>query len=327
MPSSVAIISHPDYALHLTGSGHPERPERIAAIIEALTEANLIVSEDILTPQPASDDLLRLCHTNEYLSLLKDEVSMLKETGVRDTCVRLSTGDAVICCDSLHCARLAVGGALLGVDTVLAEGPPSRVYCVARPPGHHATPGRGMGFCLLNAIAIAARYAQQKYGLSKIAIVDWDVHHGNGTQEIFEKDPSVLYASIHESPLYPFTGRKKEAGEGQGVGYTVNCPITAGPEARERVMHAFNHIILPALHAFQPQLILVSCGFDAHYLDPLGGLQLKDADYAALTQELVKLATTHCAGRLVSFLEGGYSLEALASASIAHVQALLLPQV
>ena len=316
--STVTIISHPDYQLHLTGSEHPESPKRINATLDGLVNAGLLVRNECLEPSPVDEKLLLLCHTDEYVQLVKNEVATLQDLGVQNACAPLSTGDAMICSNSFYCALLAIGGVLLGVDSVFSAERPNRAFCVIRPPGHHASKQQGMGFCLFNNVGIAARYAQKNYGLKRVAIIDWDVHHGNGTQRLFEEDSSVLYASIHESPLYPFTGETQATNSER----LINCPITKGSDAPERVLHALTHFILPALDTFKPQLLFISCGFDAHRLDPLGNLGLTDKEYSLMTEHLVNCAETHCDGRIVSALEGGYSLEALASASAAHIEAL-----
>ncbi len=195
-------------------------------------------------------------------------------------------------------------------------------FCVVRPPGHHASAAIGMGFCFFNNVAIGARYAQQRYGAERVLIADWDVHHGNGTQNIFYRDASVLFFSTHQSPWYPGTGAASERGEDDGAGKTINCPFPAGSGARE-ILGAFREVLLPAANAFRPDFILISAGFDSRINDPLGQFLLTDADFADLTHMLTDLAGTHCSGRLVSVLEGGYSLEGLANAAESHLRALI----
>ena len=197
----------------------------------------------------------------------------------------------------------------------------ANAFCAVRPPGHHATPDRGMGFCLFNNVAIAARYAQKKYGIARVAIVDWDVHHGNGTQDIFYSDGSVFYFSTHQSPWYPGTGAANETGEGKGKGATLNCPFPAGSGTKE-ILGAFQGKLIPAMRDFKPELVLLSAGFDSRLGDPLGQFTLSDADFADLTTLMLDVAHQYAGGRLVSVLEGGYSLTGLASASAAHVEAL-----
>jgi acetoin utilization deacetylase AcuC-like enzyme len=194
-------------------------------------------------------------------------------------------------------------------------------FCAVRPPGHHAEAARGMGFCLFNNAALAARHAQQQHGLGRVLIVDWDVHHGNGTQEIFYEDSSVFYFSIHQSPLYPGTGARAETGAGAGRGTTLNCPFPAGA-GRAEILPAFREQLVPAMESFRPELVIVSAGFDSREGDPLGGLRLTDEDFEELTRLLLDLAKRHAGERLVSILEGGYHLPGLARAAAAHVQAL-----
>jgi acetoin utilization deacetylase AcuC-like enzyme len=234
----------------------------------------------------------------------------------------LSTGDTAIGERSLTITLQAAGGVLEAVNAVFASRA-KNAFCVVRPPGHHATPDRGMGFCIFNNVALAARHAQRQHGLEKVLIVDWDVHHGNGTQEIFYADPSVFYFSTHQWPWYPGTGSPKEIGEGKGAGTTLNCPFPAGAGREEIVEQAFRGKLLPAADRFKPDLVLISAGFDSRAGDPLGGFRLADEDFADLTRLVAGIAREHAGGRLVSVLEGGYALEGLASASAAHVRALM----
>jgi acetoin utilization deacetylase AcuC-like enzyme len=233
----------------------------------------------------------------------------------------LSTGDTGISRASFESALLAAGGALTGIDLVIQH-PGSKVFCIVRPPGHHACSTRGMGFCLFNNVAIAARYAQRKYGLGKVLIADWDVHHGNGTQEIFNNDPTVFYFSTHEKGLYPGTGTEQETGEGAAKGTKLNYPILPGKQARKEVLHAFERL-RERMKDFKPDLVLISAGFDGHEADPLGHLNLTDEDYFHLGSILSSIADEHAQGRLVSVLEGGYNLSALMTASVAHVNGLM----
>jgi acetoin utilization deacetylase AcuC-like enzyme len=233
----------------------------------------------------------------------------------------LSTGDTDIDRSSWRVAKHAAGGVLDAVDAVM-DGRARNAFCVVRPPGHHATASRGMGFCLLNNIALAARYAQRRYGVERVLIVDWDVHHGNGTQEIFYRDPSVFFFSTHQWPLYPGTGRADETGAGAGQGTTMNFPFPAGSGRRE-ILSAVEDALMPAADLFRPDLVLISAGFDSRSGDPLGRFTLTDEDFADLTQRVMELADRHAGGRLVSMLEGGYNIEGLASATAAHVKVLM----
>jgi acetoin utilization deacetylase AcuC-like enzyme len=266
-----------------------------------------------LAPRAAGDEEILACHTESYLRTVRHDVASGADA--------LSTGDTAIGERSLTVALQAAGGVLEAVDAVVARRA-KNAFCVVRPPGHHATPDRGMGFCIFNNVALAARHAQRKHGIEKVLIVDWDVHHGNGTQEIFYADPSVFYFSTHQWPWYPGTGSPKEIGEGKGAGTTLNCPFPAGAGRKEIVEQAFRGKLLPAAERFKPDLVLISAGFDSRAGDPLGGFRLADEDFADLTRLMMEVACTHAGGRLVSVLEGGYALDGLASASAAHVQAL-----
>ena len=293
---------------HDTGRGHPERPERFDAAFNALKDLHLAPIE----PRVAHEDELALCHSREYIRLVEREIM----TGFHE----LSTGDTVICPRSLDAALRATGGVLNAVDGVFAKRV-RNAFCIVRPPGHHATPTRGMGFCLFNNIAIGARYAQQKHGAGRVLIADWDVHHGNGTQDIFYTDGSVFFFSTHQHPWYPGTGLPDETGEGKGAGMIMNCPFPAG-SGRKEILGAFQDKLMPAADKIKPELVLISAGFDSRVDDPLGNFLLSDADFADLTHVMLEIADKHAGGRLVSVLEGGYNLIGLASAARAHVQAL-----
>lgn len=319
--NNVAIIADDRFTHHLTGLGHPERPSRYLAIINALEKAQLKTKENSIIPRSATEEEILYCHTKEYLELVKAEVELCKNSKVQTGELMLSTGDAQICPDSYEIAKLAVGATLNGVDSVLGNSF-SSAFCVVRPPGHHACSNAGMGFCIFNNIAIGARYAQKKYGVERVLIADWDIHHGNGTQEIFEDDPSVFYFSTHRSPFYPGTGLKNEHGIGPGVGTTLNVPIDANSNDRVEILKAFKIDLVDAMKKFKPNLVMISAGFDAHYLDPLGGFHLQSDDYAKLTEILKQIADEHCNGKIVSVLEGGYSLQALAECAVAHVKHL-----
>ena len=307
-----AILADPVYKEHQTGRSHPERPERMDAVVHALERDGAIKDALRIPVRSATEDELALCHTRPYIEIAKHDVA----SGLRD----LSTGDTQISPRSFDVALKAAGGLLNAVDAVV-DRKAANAFCAVRPPGHHATPDRGMGFCLFNNVAIAARYAQKKHGIGRVVIVDWDVHHGNGTQDIFYSDGSVFYFSTHQSPWYPGTGAANETGEGKGEGSTLNCPFPAGSGARE-ILGAFQSKLIPAMRNFKPELVLLSAGFDSRLGDPLGQFTLSDADFADLTTLMLEVAHQYAGGRLVSVLEGGYSLTGLASASAAHVQAL-----
>jgi acetoin utilization deacetylase AcuC-like enzyme len=293
---------------HHTGRNHPERPERFDAALGALDGLELLKIE----PRVAIEDEIALCHGRQYIRLVEREVV----TGFHE----LSTGDTIISTRSLDAALRAAGGILNAVDAVVDK-KAENAFCIVRPPGHHATPIRGMGFCIFNSIAIAARYAQRKYGIDRVLIADWDVHHGNGTQDVFYTDGSVFFFSTHQHPWYPGTGLPDETGEGAGEGMTLNCPFPAG-SGRKEILGAFQEKLMPVADEVKPELVLISAGFDSREGDPLGNFFLTDADFADLTRVMLEIADKHAGGRVVSVLEGGYSLTGLAAAVRAHVEAL-----
>lgn len=300
------------YLAHDTGHGHPERPARLEAVERALTESGLVERCGAIEPRPAGTDELALCHSREYIALAEQDVAAGREM--------LSTGDTNISPASFRIAKLAAGGVLEAVDAVL-EGRVANAFCAVRPPGHHARPAQGMGFCLFNNIAIGARHAQKQHGADRVAIVDWDVHHGNGTQDVFYSDGSVFFFSTHQSPWYPGTGDLRETGEGTGRGSTANRPFPAGA-GRDEILGAFDEV-LRSIRAFAPDLVMISAGFDSRQNDPLGQFRLTDEDFVDLTEKMLELADQTCEGRVVSVLEGGYSLDGLAAAATAHLRALL----
>ena len=311
--SPTGLVCDPAYRDHDTGPWHPEQPARVDAVIQGLHRAGLLERCRVIAPRAAAEaDLLR-CHIPLYLERVRQDVAAGLD--------QLSTGDTAIGPGSETVARLAAGGLLAAADALMA-GEVANSFAVVRPPGHHATPSRGMGFCIYNNVAIAARYLQEVHGLERILIVDWDVHHGNGTQEIFWEDPTVLVFSTHQSPLYPGTGAASERGQGAGEGFTINCPFPAGSGGAE-ILAAYREVLLPAAEAFDPQAVLVSAGFDSRHDDPLGDFLLSDDDFAALTHLVRGIADRHAGGRLLSTLEGGYDLAGLASAAAAHVGALI----
>ncbi len=310
--TATAVLIDPVYREHLAGRDHPERPERFDAVVEGLQRAGLLEGMKRVDRRAATEDELLVCHTREYLYAAKHDV----EAGHQ----YLSTGDTDITPNSWDIAVLAAGGVLNAIDAVMS-GVARNVFCGVRPPGHHATPNRGMGFCLLNNVAIAARYAQRRYGVQRVLIVDWDVHHGNGTQDIFYNDPTVFFFSTHQWPLYPGTGRADETGAGAGKGTTMNFPFPAG-SGRKEILGAVETSLIPAMDHFRPDLVLISAGFDSRAGDLLGRLTLTDRDFRDLTTAVMSIAGRHSGGRIVSVLEGGYNLSGLASATAAHVEAL-----
>jgi acetoin utilization deacetylase AcuC-like enzyme len=308
-----ALSADPICREHLAGRPHPERPERFDAVIEALRGAGSLDKMLHLEPRCATEEELLLCHTPAYLRTARHDIEAGRHY--------LSTGDTEIDGRSWEAAAHAAGGVLNAVDAVV-NGHARNAFCVVRPPGHHATASRGMGFCVLNNVALAARYAQRRHGLERVLIIDWDVHHGNGTQEIFYSDPSVFFFSTHQWPLYPGTGRADETGAGAGEGATMNFPFPAG-SGRLEILGAVENSLMPAADRFRPDLVLISAGFDSRIGDLLGRFTLSDEDFSDLTRRAVEIADRFAGGRLASVLEGGYTLEGLASAAAAHVDALL----
>jgi acetoin utilization deacetylase AcuC-like enzyme len=309
---TTALLADPIFREHLAGREHPERPERFDAVMRGLKQAGLLERLARVDARAATEEELLLCHTAEYLRTAKHDVLSGRPS--------LTTGDTDITPNSWDVAAQAVGGVLNAVDAV-ATGTVRNAFCAVRPPGHHASAGRGMGFCFFNNAALAARWAQRRHGLERVLIVDWDVHHGNGTEDIFYSDPTVFYFSTHQWPLYPGTGRADETGEGAGVGATMNFPFPAG-SGREEILGAVEASLAPAAERFRPDLLVISAGFDSRLGDPLGRFTLTDRDFADLTRAVVEIAARHAGGRVVSVLEGGYNLDGLASAAAAHVEAL-----
>jgi acetoin utilization deacetylase AcuC-like enzyme len=303
------LIHHEMFARHRTSAGHPERPDRYRAVQVALGQPTFdaLVRDEA---EVAQVDAARYVHTDAY-------VDALEEARPDEGFVYLDGGDTMMEPSTWEVVLRGVGGTIQAVDQVLT-GAVQNAFVACRPPGHHAETDRAMGFCLFNNIGIGARHAQHQHGIGRVAIVDFDVHHGNGTQEIFYSDPSVLYASTHQMPWFPGTGEARET----GVGNIFNSPLAAGDGGVE-LREAFEQRILPAVNAFEPELIIVSAGFDAHERDPLGSLCMTADDFGWVTRELMTAAEQHCAGRLVSVLEGGYDLQGLRESVSAHVAELL----
>lgn len=311
-PARTGLIYHPDYLRHLTGHGHPESPERLTAIINRLEETGLLKELTLIEPISAREEDILLIHSREHFDTIKN---------AWDNGYTALTPDTPISEESFRIAMLAAGGVLTGIDKIMA-GEIDNCMALVRPPGHHATPDNAMGFCLFNNIAIGARYLQKRHNIEKILIVDWDLHHGNGTQEAFYEDPSVLYFSTHQYPHYPGTGSIHEKGEGNGKGFTINIPMRAGTPPEE-FMNKFRDSLYDRALEFSPDFILVSAGFDAHRDDPLGELLLTDESYGEMTRIVLDIANRCCDGRVLSALEGGYNLNALARSVEAHLRAMM----
>lgn len=312
-----AIVSNPLMLLHFTGNGHPESRERLPAILNALESQNLLKEDNFFLGKAASKEILSLCHHESYINLVEKESS---EAQLFEP-VSLSTGDVYLTLNSFQAALVAVGSCLISADLVLSKQFQS-AFAVVRPPGHHATRDAGMGFCLFNNIAITARYLQKQYGLKRILIIDWDVHHGNGTQDIFYEDGDIFYFSTHQEDLYPFTGSILEKGQGKGYLSNCNIPLSSDSDTNQKFLYSYETLLANEMKHFRPECILISCGFDAHYLDPLGGLRIHGKTFEKATDAVRKIALEHAEGRIISVLEGGYNLEAIAACSVIHVKAL-----
>lgn len=310
---TTALIHHPIYEKHDTGDGHPETPERYRVVIDAIKADGRLVENLIeVTPDKAQQGIVQAAHTKEHFRRV--------ENAFAEGLNRLDA-DTVISMQSFDAALFAAGGACRAVDAVM-NGEASNAFVAVRPPGHHATAEHAMGFCLFNNVAVAARYAQNKYkDIERVAIVDWDVHHGNGTQGIFYVDPSVFFFSMHQYPWYPGTGSRGETGHGRGAGTTLNIPVKAHTPADEQ-KRSFESAIEEISKQVKPDLIIISAGFDAHLDDPLGQLLLVDGDFRSMTTTVMQWANEVCGGRVVSCLEGGYNLDTLGETVRSHVAQL-----
>ena len=308
---ATALIYDRSFLDHDTGD-HPETRGRLEVVLTELAVDESLSRELIrVVPLPASGEDIARCHSSRLVEEIRDGAAW----GLSEL-----DADTPICPESFAVARMAVGAAIRGVDLVFG-GEASNAFALVRPPGHHARPSRAMGFCLFNNVAVAARYAQARYGVEQVLVVDWDVHHGNGTQEIFYEDPSVFYFSTHQYPWYPGTGGRTETGRGAGEGATLNVPLAGGTPAPAH-REAFRDALAAVEDRFHPDLVLVSAGFDSRRGDPLGGLMLEEGDFAEMTMRVLDMADRLAAGRVVSVLEGGYNLDHLGAAVTAHVRAL-----
>ncbi|MGH7228774.1 MAG: histone deacetylase family protein [Nitrospiraceae bacterium] len=307
------FVYHSDYLKHDMGVGHPESPDRLRAIVSRLKAGGVLDRLILIEPTSVADEWITQVHEASYLTSLKRRAPVSGRVSL-DPDTSISAG-------SLPAAYLAAGGVLAAADAIMA-GRVDHAFCAIRPPGHHAESDRAMGFCLFNNVAIAARYLQRRHGVARVLIVDWDVHHGNGTQHTFDDDPSVLFFSTHQYPHYPGTGRANERGKGKGEGLTINVPMSAG-QGDEDYREIFERVLVPAADAYKPEFVLISAGFDAHRDDPLASMGLTEEGYAALTGIVAGIARRHSKSRVLSCLEGGYNLNALAASVERHVVALL----
>jgi acetoin utilization deacetylase AcuC-like enzyme len=305
-----ALITHPACLDHDTGPGHPERADRVGAVLRALDGDAFADLLREVAPQAAVEPLAR-AHSEEYVRSILAVCPAQGELAALDSDTMMSAGSA-------EAALRAAGGAVAAVDLVM-DGQADAAFVAVRPPGHHAERSQAMGFCLFNNVAIAAHHARARWGLSRIAVADFDVHHGNGTQAMFADDPGLFFASSHQSPCYPGTGHAHEHGVANNI---VNAPLLPG-SGSTAFRQVWRNLLLPALDAFAPELLIVSAGFDAHRNDPLAQLQLETDDYAWVTGELISIARRHSSGHIVSLLEGGYDLDALGQSAAAHVRAYL----
>jgi acetoin utilization deacetylase AcuC-like enzyme len=303
----VGFLYSQKFLLHRPPAGHPERPERLASLVEYLQQTGVWQKLTHVQPSPANEEDILAVHSREHYMMVKE----ICERGGG----MLDEGDTHAVRESFDAALLAAGAVTAAIDAVLTK-KVDAAFCAVRPPGHHAERDRAMGFCLFNNVAVGARYAQRAHRIERVAILDWDVHHGNGTQHIFEEDPTVFYISLHQYPFYPGTGARDERGIGDGEGFTLNIPLPAGT-GEARYLEAFDGEIVPALQQFRPSLLIISAGFDAHKDDPLGGMRLTEESFAKMTEKVTGVAPT------VSVLEGGYNLHALARSVAAHLMAMM----
>ena len=304
------LVADRRYMNHFAGRVHPERPARIAAMIE-MAEGLKRSALEHCAPREASMEELALCHSEEY-------VATVERTAI---CERTDFDpDTHASAETWATARLAAGGVLTAAEAVM-DGVADNAFAIVRPPGHHALPQRAMGFCFFNNVAIAASWLVKVRGMRRVLILDWDVHHGNGTQEIFYESPEVLYMSTHQYPFYPGTGWLDQIGSGAGAGFTVNAPMPAS-FGDDEYLRIFDQLLLPIARQFKPEFVLISAGFDCHYRDPLGGMRITDGGFIAMTRRLQRLADECCEGRMAAALEGGYDLQALAQCGRAVIDEL-----
>ncbi len=304
-----AVVIDPEYLKHDPGRGHPERAQRIKVLLDLAAELGAAFAR--IEPRAATHEEIEMCHVREYIELVRS---------TSETNGFALDGDTVTSRDSFGVGLLATGGFLRLLDAI-AAGEADNGFALVRPPGHHALPDRAMGFCLFNTAAIGAQYVRRRYGAERVLIMDWDVHHGNGTQELFYRDSSVLYMSTHQYPFYPGTGAAEEIGASEGEGFTVNVPLPAGC-GDEEYLRVFRDVIVPIADKYRPEWVLVSAGFDPHRRDPLAGMNVSESGFAAIADMLVRLAESHAGGRIALLLEGGYDLKALKESVAAVLRSL-----
>ena len=309
--SRTGFVYHPIYKEHFAGAGHPERPERLAIVLDALERSGLRDDLIELTPSRCAREHIERVHTTRLIDSIEELCKIAPAHIDADTAVSEKSFEA---------ALYAAGAGVAAADAIM-DGTIDNAFCAVRPPGHHAESDRAMGFCLFNNVAVAARYLQHAHGIEKVLVIDWDVHHGNGTQEIFYEDPTVLLFSSHQYPYYPGTGGMREGGAGAGETFTINAPLNAGCGDTE-YLEVYSKMLPKIADVFDPNFVLISAGFDAHVSDPLASMRVTDEGFAALTRMAVDIAEKHCGGRLISMLEGGYD-EALGTSALAHVRALI----
>jgi acetoin utilization deacetylase AcuC-like enzyme len=312
--ANTLVFYDPAVLRHEPARDHPESPRRLDVVMATARDFERQGRVAMASPDPATDDDLLLVHSSEYVKTVRSEIAAGRPA--------LSTGDTALSPGSLTAALAAAGAVISAVNAVMT-GRTRTAFCAIRPPGHHASPARGMGFCLFNNIAIGARHARRRHGVERLLIADWDVHHGNGTQEVFWNDGSVLFFDIHQHPWYPGTGSREERGEGRGRGLIVNNPFPAG-SGRKEILGVFREALVPAAERFKPQLVMISAGFDSRAGDPLGRFTLTDQDFTDLTDIIVAIARQHAGGRIVSVLEGGYAIDGLAHAVASHLSRLAI---